>query len=339
MLYGWLPLASPAVESSSEAADEPARLLDFSLESLDGQTFASTRALSGRLALVAFWRTGQKHSLKLLEDLVKLRDELPEGEVVIVGVVSGAAVQADIKAIVDELGVDFPVLLDPDRRLYGQLRVIVSPTTWLVDEEGVLRFSMPGRRRSFATTARANIEFLRGRISEAERVKRTTQQHGVYKRLDSKGNKLHRRLARRLLASGKRKAAMEELRLAWETEPPLPEAGADLALLLLQDGRDAEALALLEQVLLRSPDDPRALGAKGVALIRTGHEQAGADLLRAALEREPAEPLLYYEMGRLSEGAAATDEARGYYRRGLEAALLGRQSAREKRPLDDASGD
>ena len=337
LLSGGVALASLAADPAEGALEEPIPLPEFTLERLDGEPFVSAQELSGRSAVIAFWRLGQKSSVRLLKDLVELRAELPAKEVAIVGVVAGQAAKADIEALVAEIGVEFPILLDPDRSLYAGLGVIVSPTTWFADDQGVVRLVIPGRRRSFPVVARANVEFLRGRISEAERAKRADRSHVTIKPFDSKGNKLHRRLARRLLALGKREAAMAELKLAWETQPPLPEAGVDLALLLLEDERNDEALALIEQALTLLPDDPRALGTRGVALIRTGREQEGGDLLRNALKSDVGEPLLYYEMGRLSERTASAVEAGAHYRRGLEVALSRRRNTQQEAGTTETS--
>ena len=104
------------------------------------------------------------------------------------------------------------------------------------------------------------------------------------------------------------------------------EAGVTLGLLMLEDARDAEALAIFERVAELGYADPLASGARGVALIRLGREQEGAELLRSALEQPVPEPLLYYEMGKLSERSDAPDEARRYYRKGLEV-MLGERAA------------
>ena len=63
-------------------------------------------------------------------------------------------------------------------------------------------------------------------------------------------------------------------------------AGVDLALLLLEEGENEQALELLEQAATLLPGDPRATGAKGVALVRVGRTDEGRDLLRRALESD-----------------------------------------------------
>jgi len=117
---------------------------------------------------------------------------------------------------------------------------------------------------------------------------------------------------------------MVQLESAWEGDPPIVEAGVKLALLLLEQERDAEALKILERASDLAPDNLLASGAKGIALIRTGREQAGAELLNHALQQDVTEPLFYYEIARLNERSGAPDAALHYYRKGLELMLRDR---------------
>jgi Flp pilus assembly protein TadD len=129
------------------------------------------------------------------------------------------------------------------------------------------------------------------------------------------------RLAQKLLADGKRDSAKKQLMQAWRAEPPFPAAGVDIGLMLLEDGKSQEALEILKQAAELLPDDPRAMGAVGLALIRSGSTEEGGDLLRRAVEAGAAEPLFFYEMALLSESRGADDDARRYYRAGLELML------------------
>ncbi len=88
--------------------------------------------------------------------------------------------------------------------------------------------------------------------------------------------------------------------------------------MLLQEGENEKARAILERAVELAPEDRRAMGAKGVALIRLGKTEEGADLLERALEHPLAEPLFYYEMGRVSESRGSIGEASHYFRTGLE---------------------
>jgi peroxiredoxin len=324
--------AAPGFSADEDVDDSLGQLPEFKLEGVNGQAFDSEQRLRDVAAVITFWRVDQEPSVRILKDLNQLYDEVSKKEIVIVSIVSGGVERSPVDGVMKELGIAFPVLLDPDRRVYGAFGGIVSPSTWFVDRSGVVVDAYPGHRRDFLRVARANVEFLRGRIGEAERegTVHTRRPPISEKDKDFAGVQTRHRFATRLLEKGQRKAAVKQLRMAWEGDPPLVEAGVELGLLLLEETRDTEALEILERASELAPDDPLASGARAVALIRLGQVQVGADLLRQALQQPVGEPLLYYEMAKLSERSDEPDEARRYYRKGLELMLADRAARRRE---------
>jgi tetratricopeptide (TPR) repeat protein len=307
------------VAVQSTAAGEPDDIVvPFQLTGLDGALFKSDEELAGKLTLVLYWRLAQEHSIRCLEDLVALQKEYKGQEVAIVTFVSGEIERKKLETLVAKLELPFPVLLDPDRIVYGEFGTIVSPSTWFIDADRVIRLKYPGCRRDFASSARTEIEFLLGRISEKERDRRLEKEKSAAPSRRSVGSTIRYRLARKLLEQGEREAAREELAKAWAMDPPFAPAGVDLGLLLLEEGKNEEARVILERAAKLTPEDPRAMGAKAVALIRSGKTDEGAKLLERALEGEPTEPLYYYEMGLASQSRGSIEESSRYFRRGLE---------------------
>jgi peroxiredoxin len=330
LLSIWAICAAPGFAADEEAEDSLGRLSHFRLTGTDGQEFDSAKQLRDRGAVITFWRIDQEPSVRMLKDLNRLYADVSKQGIAIVSIVAGSVERSKVESAVKELEISFPVLFDPDRRVYGEFGGIVNPSTWFVDRNGVIVDAYPGHRRDFLRVARANLAFLRGQIDEAERVERisTVRQPLAEEAKDLAGVQTHYRLAIRLLEKGQREAAVTQLKMLWENDPPLVEAGVRIGLLLLDEHRDAEALKILERAVKLSPADPLASGARAVAMIRLGHEQVGAEQLRQALRQPIAEPLLYYEMARSSERSDATDEARRYYREGFELMLAERAAHR-----------
>jgi len=52
----------------------------------------------------------------------------------------GDAAAEEVAAFRDELGIDFPLLLDPEADVQRLYRVLGYPTTFFIDEEGTIRF-------------------------------------------------------------------------------------------------------------------------------------------------------------------------------------------------------
>ncbi len=304
-------------------ADEPTdHVAPFRLKGLDGSEFDSKVGLAGKVTLVSYWRPGQDKAIRCLKNLADLQEEYAGQDVRIVTFVSGEVDPGEVEEQLRELELQLPVLLDPDRLVYGAFETIVSPSIWFVDAKQVRRFKYAGCRRDFSSDARANIDFLLGTISEEEREERLAKKKEKTPRIKgTMGGSMRYQMARRFLEKGKRKEARQELTKAWEMEPPVVAAGVDMGLMLLQDGENEAAGVILERALELAPEDQRAMGAKGVVLIRLGKTKEGADLLERALENELAEPLLYYEMGRVSESRGSFAEAARYYRTSFELLL------------------
>ncbi len=303
------------VESVGVEATEA--VAPFVLKDINGKTFDSSKQLIGKVSVLSFWRLEQQYSMKLLMDLAKLDKEMGPAAPNIVTIVSGDTNVAEIKKIVADYGIKFPVLLDPERSVYGAFGVRVSPSTWFLDKKGQQQFEYMGYRRDFGTVLKADSEFLLGKISESERKDRTTQRKAPPS-TEKAGTTVRFRLAQRLLDQGKVEQAKTTLREAWEGEPPVVAAGVELGMLLLKEDKVSEALELLDKVTAAAPDNARAMGAKGLALVKSGRGQEGEKLLAKALEANVNEPLFYYEMALYRESSGAKDEACGYYKRGLK---------------------
>ncbi len=290
----------------------------FQLATLGGETFDSEQRLSERVVLISFWRPNQSRSARLLAELERLRvDFSGAADVEIVSVVSGDVDLDQARELVEGMHLGFPVLLDPERTLYGAFEVIVSPTSWFVDARGVQRFKLAGYRRDFPEVARAHLDVLLGKISEQRHIAQLA-------RAEPRSPKhpvrpfARRRLALKFLERGKDEAAKVQFRLAWESGPDGAPAGVDLGLLLLREGEAEEAMEILSEVAELLGNDARAIGAKGLALVRVGRPDEGVPLLAQALEAEVPEPLFYYEMGRHKEQEGALGEALQLYKQGLE---------------------
>jgi peroxiredoxin len=314
-------LAAAPAPALAKAEPKPlSEIPAFRLKESGGRTFSSGESLPGRIVLLAIWRLDQPQSIQILEDLVRLRKELPSESIAIVSIISGDVDRAAVARLKEELEIEFPVLFDPDRSLYGEFGVIVSPSSWFADADGRIHFDYPGYRRDFPLVARTDIAFLRKEISEKERAQRLQRGKLRQSRWEA-GPSARYQLAARFLEKGDRKTAEDQFRIAWKDEPRLPEAGVELGLLLLGTGRNKEALAIFGEVVALVPEDPRALAGRGVSLLRTGRRDEGADMLRGAIAAGAAEPLFYYELARWIDDEQGPKQAAAYYRRGLEPVL------------------
>jgi peroxiredoxin len=117
----------------------------FSLPRLAGGE-ESLAAYRGRVLFVNFWATWCAPCREESPALQRLYDALkPEGFEVLAISIDGADDVAKVRGFRDELGLGFPILLDPQRRAYQAYGVYGVPETFLIDRDGriVERFVGP----------------------------------------------------------------------------------------------------------------------------------------------------------------------------------------------------
>jgi thiol-disulfide isomerase/thioredoxin len=130
--------ASPSAKLTPVAAPVVGGLApEFEASSVAGEKFLM-RESRGRVVLLNFWATWCepcRAEMPLLE--TRFGHEAPSG-VLIVGIDSDDT-PAQVGAYGDALKLTFPLLLDPGGEVQARYRVRGYPTTFFVDEAGVIR--------------------------------------------------------------------------------------------------------------------------------------------------------------------------------------------------------
>lgn len=133
--------AAPPVVDLSLAVEPQVgfRAPDFSLPAVDGQTYRLGDLL-GKYVVVNYWATWCVPCKQELPILEKLHLEYtPRG----VSFISINALDQDsldkVQASISEIGMTFPVLLDQERTFANNYRAIFFPTTFIIDNSGVIR--------------------------------------------------------------------------------------------------------------------------------------------------------------------------------------------------------
>lgn len=285
----------------------------FSLPRADGGSgeFSLTQ-LIGRPSIVVFWRPNQTLSLDALRDIKTLSEEIGADRVGIVAVDASSSTAQDVTAALAGATFPFPVLLDPQRRLYGKIGVIVCPTTLLLDGEGVLRFKIASHPRQFGNVLRARIRFLVGDLDEA----------GMKREIEPTALKIDQDLAaawrmfnlgRRLQSQGKSDQAVAVFEQAVTQYPSLPEARCTLGFIKLASGDLATAAEHFQTALNHHPGSATARLGQAAVLARTNHGQQAEEMLLALLGRESIAVRVRYELGRIYHARGEIDRAVTFY--------------------------
>lgn len=118
------------------------------------------------ILVLSFFTLDQTRSQKVLLDLQDL--SIKYANVSFVGILSG---EADLQALDEFLEthkIEISILLDPDRKIYGDFGVFMYPSTGIFSQDKRLKYYLPARRINFKTHVDGYIRFLREDISEGE---------------------------------------------------------------------------------------------------------------------------------------------------------------------------
>lgn len=97
----------------------------------------------GKVVLVNFWATWCPPCRREMPSMQRLKEKMSGRPFVILGVDS-AEQREEVEAFLKLVKVDFPVLLDQDTAATRRWKVFALPTSFLVDRNGKVRFSISG---------------------------------------------------------------------------------------------------------------------------------------------------------------------------------------------------
>ena len=110
---------------------------DFTLQDLDGNAITLSD-LQGRPVILNFWATWCSPCRIEMPEFQSVYENHPDGEIAIVAVNLDEPVDRVTKFFRDELGLTFTALLDEGGIIADQYGVFTYPTTYFINEEGVV---------------------------------------------------------------------------------------------------------------------------------------------------------------------------------------------------------
>ena len=126
----------------------------FSARRLEGGTL-SLRSLRGKVVLLDFWSPSCPPCTLEMPELEKLHRRYEERGLRVLGVTEMDPSAEEVRSFLHEIGVTYPILLDPGARIGSLYRLVAHPTSVLIDRRGIVRY--------------ANVGYLRGEEKEIER--------------------------------------------------------------------------------------------------------------------------------------------------------------------------
>ena len=109
----------------------------YSAQNLKQQTVTLGKFTGEKLTVIDFWATWCKPCLQSMPELQTIYDEFKDRGVNFIGVsVDSPRNLSKIKPLAESLGVEYPILVDPNSDLMNRLKVSSMPTLLIFDAGG-----------------------------------------------------------------------------------------------------------------------------------------------------------------------------------------------------------
>lgn len=143
-LVGYAIYFALVPKDAKEGITKGSKAPDFELMTLDGEKM-SLSDLNGKKVIVNFWATWCPPCRAEMPDMQKIQDDYQE-EVVIaaVNLTSSEKSVNTVRKFIKELDLSFPVLLDEKGKINKKYEVMSYPTSYIVDENGLIESKFPG---------------------------------------------------------------------------------------------------------------------------------------------------------------------------------------------------
>lgn len=115
---------------------------DFVLNDSSGVSHSLSQYL-GKVVIVNFWASWCPPCVHEMPSMTRLNDDLSDQPFSILAINLGEAPD-DIKRFLNTYPVSFPILLDPQQKLTKKWKVFAFPTSYLLDKNGTIRYSVAG---------------------------------------------------------------------------------------------------------------------------------------------------------------------------------------------------
>ncbi len=118
----------------------------FSLDTLDGKELG-LEEFRGKLVLLNFWATFCAPCRDEMPSMERLWQRFKEKGLVIVAVNVDRGSADRVRRFVEEVGVTFPVVLDPGGRVRRNYEIFALPTSYIIGRDGKFLGKIVGERR------------------------------------------------------------------------------------------------------------------------------------------------------------------------------------------------
>ncbi len=113
--------------------------MDATLVAVEGESKSLREVLGDRVAVIDFWATWCKPCRQSLPKVQGLSGEYPSDRLLVIGVNVGEDREKAL-AFARELGLTFPIYLDPDIDFVKRLGIVELPALMVLDKDGAVAY-------------------------------------------------------------------------------------------------------------------------------------------------------------------------------------------------------
>jgi tetratricopeptide (TPR) repeat protein len=272
---------------------------------------------AGKIVVIIYWRTGQDRSTMAIKDVQDILLRYKDKELQVLGLIADDENQEAVQQILIDNAIDFPVLIDPDRQVYGAYGIRVSPMTVIIDKGGKLAYDLPGHSLTYKSVLEGHVRYVLGEIDEKE-MQEMVSPHNL--RIEESVLQAHRQyeLAMKFAEIRFFDQSMEAANKSIEAERNFAPSHTLLGFLYLEGNEINKAYKEFEIALELDPGSNDAKTGLGAVLIIQGRIDSAIELLNIAAATNPYLEITYYELGRAYELRGERDMALELYKKAAE---------------------
>jgi tetratricopeptide (TPR) repeat protein len=292
---------------------------DVALRELGGDD-VSLHQHKGNVVVLVFLSAQQRSSEEASVAAHRIVEDFNAADVELLFATADAAQTAYFRVQRDKSNVHDPLLLDFERELYGELGLIVLPTTIVIDRDGRLAHVISGFKSDYRHVLESYILHAIGELTD-EGLARALESESFQRNQTEDKIARHRSAAKLLRNNSLYDDAHSELKAALAIDPDHEGAILDLASLQLSRNQVDEAATLVDRVLEASPNHRRAEVLRGMVLYHQDRLEEAEQVLTRALALNPNPVPIHYYLGKIYEARDEPAKAAEHYREALDRLL------------------
>jgi tetratricopeptide (TPR) repeat protein len=323
----------------------------FTLSTPEGQIKKSPELQADKMTVLVFWSSWVPKSEALLARVEKLYEKFKSAGLAVVGInvdaqkISSQGIDA-VKQNREKLKLQFPMLLDPGLAAFHDYGVVALPTTVVLDKERIIRYELSGypllgadamgdfitasmtgaqpklalAKPHYQPNKKAISYYNMGRSTLKSKMLSDKAEPWFKKAVEADPNFVlpHLDLGKIYSGRGDNALAQAEYQAVLAKDPQHPVALCELALLLVDQGKSAEGLAMLETARKSEESYAPCYYYAGYALAREGKDAEASKLFEEAEKLNPFDYQGLAYQGKLYEQKKDLKRAADSYARALE---------------------